>query len=365
MNLLPAEFFGGPPGTFAEVKFGSQHNLTFEGTASQLIFDGTYFVGLRASKTVKLLNNQQSEKARRTVRNRTSEAYYNALVAKRNHTILSRIQANFEERFREIRAQFEEGMVEEQQKDQVELNVLSLENQTNSARRNASLAKRNLKLVMGMPLKTPITLTDSLEPLLSDIDPEVLAEKEFTPDQHIDHRLSKTQVMLKELEVDRQRMGFYPKVNGFITHRQNAQRDEFNFLDQDKKWFPSTLFGVNLSIPIFHSGQRVADLQKAKLSLKKARIRQKETTEQLKLRVDRAKTRYINARESLRNDRKSLELARDIMDKTLVKHREGMATSLNLTQVKEQLLQAQQQYINTVREVLQAHSDLKKALADQ
>lgn len=365
VNLIPAEFFGGEPGTFTEVKFGSQHNLDLEGQVSQLIFDGSYIVGIQASKTVRMFRDQRVEKAKREARDRASEAYYSALVAKRNHAILRDILSNFRERFEETSAMYEEGLAEEQQKDQIELNVLSLENRVSSARRNLDMIKDNLKLAMGMPLKKEIALSDSLEVLWENLDPQALAEKEFTPDEHIDHRMAETQVALKELQVKREKTSFLPRLNGYLTHRENAQRAEFNFLDAEKDWFPSTILGVNLTIPVFQSGKRVSDVKKAKLDARKARTQQRETAQQLRLRVERARTSYIDAREQLENDEKSLQLARDIMDKTLSKHREGIASSLELTQVKDQLLQSQQTYVNTLREVLQAHSDLEKALAGQ
>src|SRR5579872_6828777 len=48
-SLLPAQFFGGPPGTYAPVKFGVQYNATAGVSASQLIFNSNYLVGLQAT----------------------------------------------------------------------------------------------------------------------------------------------------------------------------------------------------------------------------------------------------------------------------------------------------------------------------
>ncbi len=362
VNLIPAEFFGGQPGEFAEVVFGTKYNATGKISANQLIFDGSYFVGLKASQTYQDFSREKLAKTKQEIRFRVAQSYHNVLVAQENKQIFEQTLDNLRRTYQETQEMYKEGLVEEQSVDQIELTVLDMENSIQQADRQIKLTKKMLKFRMGIPVEQTIMVEDSLRALLDQADGSTLIEKEMAVENHIDHQMAETQVELKELTMKNEQMDFLPKLNGFFEHRQNAQRDEFNFFDEDRDWYPTTIWGVNLTIPVFNSGRKLFQVQKARLDLEKAKVQRRKVKEQLKLQAANARTSLIDALDQLDNRRKSLELAQRILDKTIVKHREGIASSLELTQTKNQFLESQGQYIRTVFEVLQAQADLKKAL---
>jgi outer membrane protein len=138
-------------------------------------------------------------------------------------------------------------------------------------------------------------------------------------------------------------------------------RDEFNFTSMSRPWYPSSFLAVTLNIPIFSSGLRSARVQEARLELHKSELATHQVSQSLKLQIARARSQFRNAREQYESETENLELARKILSQTTIMHREGMATSLELTQASNQLLETQSNYYNAMFEFINAKNDLDKA----
>ena len=139
-------------------------------------------------------------------------------------------------------------------------------------------------------------------------------------------------------------------------------RESFNFFDSSKSWFPATYVALNLQIPIFSSGMRSSQVQQAKLELEKSRIFKDQLSQALQLQLKESKANLDTAYEQYLNEQSSLAIAQRIFDRTGIMFREGMASSLELTQANDQLLDTQASYLTAMFEVLSAKNDLDKAL---
>ena len=139
-------------------------------------------------------------------------------------------------------------------------------------------------------------------------------------------------------------------------------RNEFNFLESGFPWFPSTYFGVNMNIPIFSSGMRSSRVQQARLELDKIGWSLRQLEQSLVMQLEKAKTDFDTALEQYINQKENLKLAESIMQRTSVMHKEGMSTSLELTQANDQLLETQANYVATMFDLLNARNQLEKAL---
>jgi outer membrane protein len=128
-----------------------------------------------------------------------------------------------------------------------------------------------------------------------------------------------------------------------------------------RPWYPSSFLAVTLNIPIFSSGLRSARVQEARLELQKSELATHQVSQSLKLQIARARSQFRNAREQYQSETENLELARKILSQTTIMHREGMATSLELTQASNQLLETQSNYYNAMFEFINAKNDLDKA----
>ncbi len=361
-SLIPAEFFGGEPGEFEEIQFGTEHNLTATATVSQLIFYGQYIVGLRASRIFRELSAQNLKRSELEITNTITETYFLALVAGENLDIIRQNLRNMERTLYETEKMLEEGFTDPINVDQLKLTVSNMRNNISRLERQHKLTLNLLKFQIGMKVETRLELTDSLEELFDDLLLEASMAAEFEPQEHIDYRIMLSQETMSEMVLRREQTAYLPRLSASFTRQEMAMRDAFNFFDSDRSWFPSTYFGLNLNIPIFSSGMRRSQVQQARLELEKSRIAREQTRQSLILQMQEATTDFETSLEQYQNEKENMQLARRILDRTSIMHKEGMASSLELTQANDQLLNTQANYLGAMFDLLNAKNNLKKAL---
>lgn len=361
-SLLPDEIFGGSPGDFTPVQFGVKHNFTAGITASQLLFDGTYLVGLKASKIVVELTEYQTDKTAQEVRLIVSEAYYTVLLADANLEILQESSTSLQKTLEDTQAIFDAGLTEEQDVDQIKLNLNQYQINIDNTIRYREVSKQILNFVIGISLSQEVILTDAIESLVTlNNNPDYLTRE---PDLmlHPDYLLARTNVEIQQLSIDNEKAAYYPTLNANISFQETAQRQEFNFLDSDQVWFPTSYVGVNLKVPIFSSFQRKARVQQAEIGQLQSRLQMQQTVENLSLEVIRTRSNFDNSLKVWENQKESLELAQRISNKTQIKYTEGIASSFELNVSEQQLLSEQEKYIRAAFDVLTAKQELDKAL---
>ncbi len=360
-QLIPAEFFGGEPGTFQEIQFGTQHNATATLSATQLIFNGSYFVGLQTSRIFKDLSKHSLEKTEIEVLATVMQTYYTVLLAQSNKAILDSNLVSLNQTLYETEQLLTQGFVEETDVDQLQITVNTLENSMGALERQVSTSERLLKYQMGLDLDQPIKLTDELNAILTEINLEALSNQELQLQKHIDYILLDTQEKLQQMNLKNEKVSYLPTLNASYTYQEMAQRNDFSFFDFSEEWFPAEILGFTLNIPIFSSGQRNARVNQAKLELKKAQNDLELGATGLKLAAQQARDKYITALNKYYTQKKSIDLAEKILNKTSVKYREGMVSSLELTQANDQYLESESNLTSAIFELLNAKIELDKA----
>lgn len=359
---VPAEFFGGPPGTFQTIAFGVEHNNNASIQLNQLLLDGSYFVALRASKLVMENERLEAESTEMTVVNDVAQAYYGVLVSDKLVGIVEENLQSLQKNLFEVRKLYESGFTEEQDVDQLELLMNNLDNNLNAARRQTELARMLLNFNMGRPVDKPITLTTTLDEL-SVSSEEAVRSLKFNHEEHIDYRSMLMQERGAQLQVTYDKMAWLPTLSGFVRHQQSNFSNEFEqTFSFDVFWIPSTTVGVSLNWTLLNGLARPAKIQKAKLDLDRLQVAKELTANQLQLQYNQAITNYINALESYRNSEKNVEISKKIRDKTRIKYSEGISSSLDLTQTENQYLDTQRGYIQSLQNLLIAREELDKAL---
>ncbi len=362
-TLIPAEFFGGPPGTFSAVQFGTQHNTNASLTASQLIFNGPYIVGLQAATTYKELSEKSLIKSESDVLEAVAKSYYSIILSEASRDAIAQNLENMKECLAETEAMYKEGFVDETDIDQLKITVSSLENEVNSSEQMVELSYKFLLYQMGYDLNQEISITDDLDLIMEDLTRDLLLQ-EFSPEEHIDFKLMTTQERLAYLQLKRTRFEYFPTISAYLTHQQMAMRSEFNFYDTDLEWYPATMLGVNISVPIFSSGMRKARVGQNKIELEKTINIKNEASKGLELAVQQTRIEFSSAYEKYLNQQKSIELAQKVFDNTSIKYTNGLSGSFELTQASDQLVGVQTAYISAMVELLNAKLSLEKALGN-
>lgn len=361
-TVLPANAFNpaANPDDLIGIKFGTDFNVTGSVTVSQLIFDGSYLVGLEATKGLQKLNELMIEKSEQDVLKEVTKAYYSVLVAGENEKTLKLSLDKITKIYKETKVVFDNGLIESQDVDQLQITVSNLTNAINRAGRMKNVAMEMLKFHMGMKADQTITLTDSLL-LESDSITQTNASTDLNLSDNVDKQLLATQIMLNELDLKNQRMGYYPSLGAFFTQQYQALRNDFNFFG-NYPWYPATIWGIQLNIPIFSSGMRRAKVEQAKIGLEKSKIQMEQLEHSLQFRLVAQLADLSNAVETFKTEKESLALADDIQRKSLIKYKEGFISSLELSMAQNQYLNAQANYINALYAILNTQTEIDHLL---
>lgn len=349
-----------PETEFFPVQFGARHNADWGITATQLVFSGEYIVGLQASRIFYGLSEKALVRTQHEIMESVAKSYYLVLVAEESYKILQEMVVNTAAIRREMEAMLEVGFIEDTDVDQMLLMEASLQNTMNNLSTQVEIAQRLLKFQMGVNLSDPVELTDNLSDVLNIDEVMQIMLKDFQPSSNIDYQLMQSQEDLAEMNLRRYNSSYLPSVAAFATYSKSAMRNKFDIFDTDQDWFPTTIVGVSINIPVFSSGMRMAQASKARLELEKARTVKTQVSEGLRLNYQQALLSLKTAHDNYLTEKKNLELSEKIYNKTTIKYREGVASSLELTQVQNQLLTTQTNYFRAMVDMLNAKAELEK-----
>ncbi len=361
VSLVPAEFFGGPEGTFQEIQFGTKNNLQGQLELTALIFDGSFFVGLKAQQMFKDLRQKEMKQTTTEVEYNVTKAFLNVLVAEKNEEILERNIQNLASNLEELRARYEEGFIEKLDVERLELSLRQLKTQFDKVRANAWVANNLLKFQMGYPVADSLSIEGELETvfqadLVKKVDPQAKVPIENRPE----HAVAMQGIDLSEVDIRRLRWGYFPAINGFARHTESLQRNDL-FDETQADWLPSTVVGASLSIAIFDGLERKANIQRAQISKERALKQLNQLEESIQMEVYNARIQYNVSQQQLNDARQNLDLAEKIYNTTQTKFEEGVGSSIEVKQAEGDFYNAQSTYINALYDLLIAYTDLQKA----
>ncbi len=356
-TLLPGDFFG-QPGVKVPVTFGSQYNSGASIQASLLLFNAPVYIGIESTKLATKLNQENLTKSELDTKESVSTAYYLILISERSLQIIDGNIKDLNETLKSTKAMFSAGMAEATDVDQIVSNLTMVENSRSSLQRSIELNYNLLRFQLGVNAETNIILTQTLEQLTAEINVEALMEQQFDYKQNVSFRLIEGQEKMSALALKSQKASVLPTLAGYYTYGTNGMGDKIG----DQQWFPNSSAGLQLSIPIFASSQRYHSIKKAQINLEKARTTKDMVTDQLLLQEKQLRYNLVNASMQYKSQRDNTEVAKRIYSSMENKFRQGMASSLELTQSNSLYLQAENNYITALMNLLQTKLALDKLL---
>jgi outer membrane protein len=356
-TLLPGEFFG-QPGEKIPVTFGTQFNSSASVQASMLIFNAPLYIGIETTKLAQKLSEQNLQKSELDTRESVSSAYYLILVSEKSLELLDSNIVNLTETLNSTRAMYATGMAEATDVDQMVSNLTMVENSRSSLERSIELNYNILRFQLGVSPGTVINLTETLENLADEIDIAALVSQEFDHTQNIDYKLVEAQEMMSLLNLRSMKASVLPTLSGFYNYGTNGMGDKVSEL----RWFQNSMAGLQLSVPIFASGQRYSGIRKAQINLEKARTTKDMVADQLLLQEKQLRYNLVNANLQYKSQKDNVEVSKRVYTSMENKYRQGMASSLELTQANGQYLQAETNYVSALLNLLQTKVALDKLL---
>ncbi|PCE66280.1 TolC family protein [Sediminicola luteus] len=362
VSLIPGEIAGQDPGTFVPVVFGTQHDATASASLRQLIFDGSYIVGLQSAKVFLEISENAKEKTDLEVRKGIISAYSNAILADETLALLKKDQQTLEKNLHETQKLYENGLTEEEDVEQLQITLAQITSNYNNAARLREVAYDMLNITLGNNITQELSLSDNLDALTFQYTDPTLLESPFALENNIDYQIAKNQEKTSELKVKLEKSKALPTLNAFLNAGYLGNNDEFGFLENEQRWFGFATLGLQMKIPIFTSLGRTAATQRAKINLEKAKNDLDEKEQQIQLELSRARSQYKFALEEYETSKKNLNLAQRIENKNQVKYSEGIATSFELRQAQTQLYAAQRDYLTAMVNVINDKASLEAIL---
>lgn len=358
-TLLPGEFFGQPAGTFIPVKFGVNYNSNLSLTLNQIIFSGSYLVGLKASKTFKQLSARSYTASKIDVNVNVTKAYYQVLVSNEQIRLLDANINQLKQQLDQTTAQNKQGFVEKIDVDRITVQYNNLVTTRENTLRLMALNYQVLKFQMGMPIEDNLTLLDKLEDVNLDQNVAGLSADTTFYQNRIEYNLQETQKELYALDVKNKKAQYLPSLSANGNASSSYQNN--SFADLYRNSFPSSYIGISLNVPIFNGFQRLNQVRQSQITYQKSQNDLVNLKNSLNLQASQASVTYINGLKTLENQKKSRELAEEVLRVSKIKYQQGVGSSIEVTQAQTELENADNQYIQGLYDALVSKVDLDRA----
>ncbi len=335
------------------IALGVKENTTVDFTLSQLLFSGSYIVGLQASKVYAKLSEQNLQKTKIDITESVTVTYCMVLVSEESRRVLLDNLANVEKTLSEIKEMYGQGFVEKTDVDQLEITASNLKSMVNQIDRSIEVSYNLLKIQLGVDETSKIKLTNKLEEIINQLDLASLTQNQFSIEQNIDYNLLLTSEKLAKLDYNRERTEFLPTVAAYFNHTERLKKPDFDFQSPN-------MLGVTVSLPIFNSGGRLARVAQKRMAWQQAQNNKEYVGRNLELQVSQQRSDLISKFDTYQNQLQSKNLSSDIYDRTLIKYKQGVASSLELMNTQNQYLQAVSNYFQSIFDVIRSKANLEK-----
>ncbi len=350
----------GDPNQITVLAFGTKQSMIARSTLSQLIFDGSYIVALQASKVYLTYYQNAKQKNDTEIREMVTNSYGNVLLAEESIAILNKNKSTLEKTLKDTEETFKNGLIEEENVEQLQITLSSINSNLNNITRLRDIAYKMLKIAIGVDINDKLSLTDKLDNLtISNLD-LALTGIEFNVKENVDYKIADNFTKQRNLEYKLERSKALPSLSANVNFGYNAFSNTFTFTNTDQKWYNYSNLGVGLNIPIFSSFARNSRTQQAKIAYEQSRTQLTEAEQNLKLLFESAKSEYEFSVEEYNTAKSNLNLAERIERKQQVKFTEGLSSSFDFAESQRQLYTAQQNYLQSMVDIINKKATLEK-----
>lgn len=358
-SLIPAEFFGGNKGDFSEIQFGTEQSAIGSVRMEQLLFDGSWLVGLEYSQIYLSGSENFYEKTFLQIRESIIKLYSLVVTLNEGIILLENNLENFKRDLFEVTKLYENGFEEVENVEQIKITLAQAELSLLQTKKTKENQLNLLKLILGINLEDELMLTTSIDDFIRENIIFSNSIDGFNADKNIDVKISQNLFDTKRIEYKLEKSKQLPKLSGFISGTYIGYNNEFDFTSKTQNWFGSSVFGVKFELPLTNANKLNVSSQKAKIAMDKAATNLEEQKEKKRAEVQQKLNEYQLAIQSLSVNEKNMRLSMSIEDKNSIKFFEGIVNSFELRQAQLQLLDSQQKYLNSVLEIISVKTELE------
>lgn len=359
-QLLPAEMLGGTPGTYIPIKFGNKYSVSGGVQLTQKLYDPTYLYGIKSAKINKETSVKTLQKTSEQTVVNISIVYYQTLVIQMQINVLKSTLVASEQSLKSIELKYKNGMAKKTDVDKIKVSFNNTKSQLEQAELSYYQSLNTLKYHMGMPVDNSMVLADTTINISNHF-LEVENGSDLQMENIIDYQLQKTNILFMQIDKKRNLAAFQPSLSFYGNYNYNAMRQEFNFFDSDKDWYPSSGIGLKLTVPIFGGLQKNSRVAQSELNIKKAKENLLFTEQSIKVDISNYEIQYKNAIDNINREKENLALAESVYKNTQLEYQQGTGSTLDLIQAESSYLVAQNNYYNKLLNLYIARIELEKA----
>jgi outer membrane protein TolC len=357
-SLLPGQIFGGTPGTFIPVQFGTKFNANYGASIQQLLFDGQVFIALQARATSMDLQRKNAALTQEAIKVNIYKIYYQLSASKTQLNILDANINRIKALARDAEIMYKNGFAEKLDVDKISVQLNNLETEKLKANNSVAIGYMGLKMLMGMPVKDSLVLTDVINE--SSLTNDVLSDADFQYNVRKDFQYLNTVKKMNEFNVKRYQLSNLPTVSMSGSYSKNAQRSKFDFFEGGN-WFNTSLVSLNISLPIFNGFSTDARIKRTKIELKQTENQIESLKNNIDNELNQSKLNYMSSVATVQFQKKNMELAERVYQQTKKKYEAGTGSNTEISAAQTDLVSAQNNYMNALYAALIAKVDLLKA----
>ncbi len=354
--------FGDPtnPSDVLPARFGVSYSSGLGVNVTQMIFDGSFFVGLRAAKTLQELTGKDLQKAENDVVENVKKAYFGVLVNQERIRLAVANMARIDTLLKETKALNEAGFAEKIDVSRIQVQRNNIYTQVQRSQTALEISKQILKVQMGMPLEYDLILSETLRDLNKEEDLAKLLVEEGT--ERIEVQQISTQLELTGLDLKNNHAQYMPKINLVGNARRSGAGNEWGTVFSSDNWFGSSLIGVSMSVPIFDGFAKAARIQKNRVQINQLENQRLFLKESFKNELYTAKANLKNDLSILDVQEENLKLAQEVFQIARIKYNEGIGSNLEVVEADASLIEAEINYLGALYDGLISKVNLQKAL---
>ena len=351
---------GVPEGTEQEVQFGQTYEGRFDFIIDQMIFNGSYFVGLSATKELEKLSNKLTQRTEIDIYESVSKAYYTVLNTKSRIDLVNSNIERLLTLLEESKQLYDNGFIEKLDIDRITVSYNNLQSEKIKIDRLYDLSLFVLKFQIGIPLNQEIKLTGNLnEDILENFDFDL---SKFDYNKRIEYSILKTDRNLKSYDLKNNRSQYLPQIYVNYNYGLNTSASSHDLFFDSYRWKNFGTFGLKLVVPIFDGFLKRSKINQSKYKIEQIDNQLSFLERSIDLQINQSVIDYSNSKESLEIVSKNLDLALSIYNASEKKYKEGVGSNLEVLNANAGLKQAQNNYYNAVYEVIISKINLEKTL---
>ena len=358
-SLIPAEVFGGPPGQFIPVQFGTKFNTSATFSASQLLFSGTWLYGLKGAQVYQSLAQKNVARTQIEASSEVTKAYYTALVNQERKVLLTANVERLKKIKDDTKALYDNGFVEKIDLDRITVTYNNVVTEVNNTQRLLDLSLVLMKYQMGMDQSANLILSDKLADVTFNAETPQVGRFDYS--SRIEYQLMEQQLAGSRLMWKAERIGYLPTIALFATAQAQRQSNEFDIFGRHR-WFPMAIIGVQVNMPIFDGLQRHHRIQSAKVGILKAENDLLMMQRTIDMQQAIARVTLQNSAATLSAQKGNMDLAQDVFNVAQKKYDQGVGSNLEIINAQTALKEAQTNYFNALYDAVIAKVDYDKAM---